>query len=101
MKSSVIARFLAPVIRRIKSHLLRWRSGQGASSEERGKLSFGHVTSLCDISETSDRQLDIGTDVHGISWMGHINLRVISIKGVFKAMILDETIEGASVDRDC
>lgn len=37
----------------------------------------------------------------GSAGWGIINLRVISIKGVFKAMILDETIEGASVDRDC
>lgn len=32
--------------------------------------------------------------------MGHLNLGVISIKGAFKAMILDETIEGASVGRE-
>lgn len=85
----------------MRSRLLRWRSWQGARSEKRWKLSFGHVTSLSDISETSDRQLDIGTDVHGSSWMGHINLGIISIKGVFEAMILDETIEGASVGRHC
>lgn len=72
-----------------------------AGSKVRGKMEaqFG----ACDIPLRhlrNVRQLDIGTDVHGSSWMGHLNLGVISIKGVFEAMILDETIEGASVGRE-
>lgn len=42
----------------------------------------------------SDRQLDIGTGVQGSSWVGHINVGVVSIKIGCEAVILDEITEG-------
>lgn len=45
-------------------------------------------------------QLDIETNVQGSSRVGRTNFRVISIKMVFEAIILDETTERVCVDRE-